>query len=301
MRSKVISLDIITGAARKLSDISYKDHLTLYAAQASFFILMSFFPFAITVLAVMNKVLPQYEDALIKLVSSLDITSGVVTSLIDSLKASGRILPLTIITSVWSASRGVYAVGTGISEVYGMKRRHAYLIRRIVFMLYTALFILILLLTLVIFSAGDKIYGAVSGISPVLGKVIGFVAKQKYMIVLIFLFVFFTLIYYFSTKEQGRRTNHSVPRMSLSAHIPGAAFSAVGWVLFSYFYSLYIRVFPKSSYIYGSLAAVVFFLLWLYSCMEILLWGAEINKTVAALPEECLPLCKHHFGGNGKK
>lgn len=69
--------------------------------------------------------------------------------------------------------------------------------------------------------------------------------------------------------------------MKLSSHLPGAVFSSLGWILFSYFYSLYIKWFPRSSYVYGSLAAVVFFLLWLYFCMSILLWGAEINKSVA--------------------
>lgn len=290
MRSKVIPLEKITNTVRKLSDISYRDHITLYAAQASFFIVMSFFPFAITVLALIDKYLPDYENALLSLVGSLDITSGVITSLIGSLKEYGRILPFTVITSVWSASRGVYAVGMGISEVYGMKRRRAYLVRRIIFMLYTGVFILILLLTLVILSAGDSVYGAVSGISPLISGVIGFVARQKYLVVLLFLFSFFLVIYYFSAKDRGRRTNHSVPRMSLSSHVPGAAFSAVGWVTFSFFYSLYIRVFPKASYIYGSLAAVVFFLLWLYFCMAILLWGAEINKTAAILPVKCRTL-----------
>ena len=49
-------------------------------------------------------------------------------------------------------------------------------------------------------------------------------------------------------------------------------------MLFSYFFSLYIEYFPTASYIYGSLATVVLFMLWLYFCMIILLIGAEANK-----------------------
>lgn len=280
-KSHIITLGKITGTARKISDIAYRDHISMYAAQASFFIFLSLFPFAITVLALLQNVIPEYKDTLTEIIESHDITSGVISSVIDSLKTTETILPLTIITSVWSASRGVYAVGMGISEVYGMKRRRAYLIRRIIFMLYTALFILILILTLVILSFGDAIHKVISHLTPFLGKVIGFIAHQKYLIVMLFLFVFFMAIYYFSTKERGRRTNHAAKPMKLSAHLPGAVFSSLGWVLFSYFYSVYLRCFPKSSYIYGSLAAVVFFLLWLYFCMSILLWGAEINKIVA--------------------
>ena len=62
------------------------------------------------------------------------------------------------------------------------------------------------------------------------------------------------------------------------AHLPGAAFASGGWILFSYFYSLYIIHFPAVSYLYGSLAALVLMMLWLYICMTILLLGAEVNK-----------------------
>lgn len=60
--------------------------------------------------------------------------------------------------------------------------------------------------------------------------------------------------------------------------IPGAFIAASGWMLYSYFYSLYIVYFPNASYIYGSLAAVILFMLWVYFCMIIFLVGAEINK-----------------------
>ncbi|MDD6094276.1 MAG: YhjD/YihY/BrkB family envelope integrity protein, partial [Clostridia bacterium] len=51
-------------------------------------------------------------------------------------------------------------------------------------------------------------------------------------------------------------------------------------VLFSYFYSLYLAYFPTGYYLYGSLAAALFLMLWLYTCMNILLVGAEINKLI---------------------
>ena len=64
-------------------------------------------------------------------------------------------------------------------------------------------------------------------------------------------------------------------------HLPGAVFAAAGWMLFSYFYSLYTTYFTGVSYIYGSLTAVVLLLLWMYVCMIILLIGAELNKLIA--------------------
>ena len=60
-------------------------------------------------------------------------------------------------------------------------------------------------------------------------------------------------------------------------HFLGAAFSAVGWLVYSWIFSLYIEHFANYSLIYGGLAAIVVFMLWLYMCMQILLIGAEIN------------------------
>jgi hypothetical protein len=70
--------------------------------------------------------------------------------------------------------------------------------------------------------------------------------------------------------------------LSLDADTPqeieGGMLSAAGWMLFSYLYSLYIRYFPRSAQLYGSLALLVILMLWGYFCMIIFLCGAEINK-----------------------
>ncbi|MBO5274142.1 MAG: YihY/virulence factor BrkB family protein, partial [Clostridia bacterium] len=42
-----------------------------------------------------------------------------------------------------------------------------------------------------------------------------------------------------------------------------------------------IEIFPNFSYVYGSLAAVMLMMLWVYVCMTILLLGAEINEWAA--------------------
>ncbi len=51
-------------------------------------------------------------------------------------------------------------------------------------------------------------------------------------------------------------------------------------MVFSFFYSIYIEHFSNYSFVYGSLAAIVFLMLWLYFCMNIFLFGAQINKMI---------------------
>jgi len=63
---------------------------------------------------------------------------------------------------------------------------------------------------------------------------------------------------------------------------PGAIISAAGWVGFSALYSFYITHFANYSYLYGSLTAIVLLMLWLYFCMNILFFGAEVNVLITS-------------------
>ena len=83
------------------------------------------------------------------------------------------------------------------------------------------------------------------------------------------LFVFFLGIYTFVPDK----------KLRLREQLPGALFSSLGWMGFSLAFSLYFSYAGGSnySYMYGSLAAIVLLLLWLYFCICILFLGAEIN------------------------
>ena len=57
----------------------------------------------------------------------------------------------------------------------------------------------------------------------------------------------------------------------------GAAFSAVGWMIVSWIFSVYLDIFKGFSSMYGSLTTIVLIMLWLDFCMYILLLGGEVN------------------------
>ena len=52
---------------------------------------------------------------------------------------------------------------------------------------------------------------------------------------------------------------------------------AVAWSIFSYGFSFYFEIFPGFSNMYGNLATIIMVMVWLYICMNLLLYGAEIN------------------------
>ena len=71
--------------------------------------------------------------------------------------------------------------------------------------------------------------------------------------------------------------NHKV---RLRYQLPGAIFTAFGWALASFIFSIYMDIFRGFSSMYGSLTTIVLIMLWLYFCMYVLLLGGEINLFV---------------------
>ena len=70
------------------------------------------------------------------------------------------------------------------------------------------------------------------------------------------------------------------------ASIPGAVFAGLGWQLFSYFFSIYVRHFSGLSTIYGSLTTMAIAMLWLYTCIAIIFYGGALNKYLADIGYE---------------
>ena len=59
---------------------------------------------------------------------------------------------------------------------------------------------------------------------------------------------------------------------------PGSAFAAIGWLLLTMGFGLYVAHFGNYNATYGSLGAVVVLLTWLYLSCYILIFGAELNS-----------------------
>ncbi len=70
---------------------------------------------------------------------------------------------------------------------------------------------------------------------------------------------------------------------------PGSALCAVGWLLLTLGFGLYVAAFAHYDATYGSLGAVIVLLTWLYLSSYVFLLGAELNseldKLVSAVPD----------------
>ena len=155
----------------------------------------------------------------------------------------------------------------GLNTIYHVKETRNWLINRIYSVLYMFLFVIALVTSLLLLVMGNRIHSILAVHMPLIGKVIGRILNAKTFLVFVVLFLVFLVLYRYLPNRKA----------SLKSQVPGAFIIAVAWSLFSYFFSLYFTFFPNFSNMYGSLSALIMVMLWLYVCMNLLLYGAEIN------------------------
>ena len=246
-----------------------KSHqITVYAAQASFYLIISVFPFIMLLLSLVGYFVVIPKQTIVELLKGIfpDAVSPVISVITDELFGKSiQVVSVSAIMALWSASRGFAALERGIRHVYNTPRRKIFAADYASSVMYTLIFIVVIVLTLILQVFGNVLIGMVE-------RYIVFNQTEIVFIKGVLFFVLMCLVFQFMYYIFDRR------RKKLKKHLPGAVFSTAGWMIFSNLFSIYIDNFADYSYIYGSLAAVVLLMLWLYFCVMILLLGAELNN-----------------------
>ncbi len=261
----------VIASVRQIMDKITRDEVTVYAAQASFFIVIAFFPFIMLMLTLV-QLLPAIEKSdLTEMMTAVmpDMLDSLVVSIIDDLytRSPATIISLSSIGALWSASRGMMAIERGLNRIYECPQSRNYILIRGISACYTVLFTAACVLSLLLLVLGKSINGFIQKWIPQLSGFTGWIVSVRTILALILLVAVFSGIYTWLPVRKNR----------LLGQVPGALFSTLGWIVFSALFSIYFDNFGNYSYMYGSLTAVVVLMLWLYFCICILFLGAELN------------------------
>lgn len=256
---------------KRIFDKFSRDEISVYAAQASLFIIIAFFPFLMLILTAIQFIPSVNKSDLLTILVRLlpDMLDALVVGIVDDLyvKSPATILSITALTALWSSAKGMMSMEQGLNRIYGFTVRRNYILRRIICAGYTLLFALACIVSLVLLVFGSTLQALLIRFFPFLTHITHSVISFRSLFsTVLLLFVFVGLYTILPWKKQN-------PWQQL----PGALFSTIGWMAFSYAFSLYFSHFSRFSYMYGSLTAVVLLMLWLYFCICILFLGAEIN------------------------
>lgn len=248
-----------------------KDCVSVYAAQAAFFIMLSVFPFFMFLLSLIQY-LPLTEQDLTSVVAEVAPSSigPFINNIINEIYTSSTttFLSITGITTVWGASKAFYALIYGLNAVYGIDETRNYVVLRLVATLYTLVFAVLLLVTLSILGFGNSIALTIQSQIPALSDIALLVISVRATTALGILVLYFLALYIVIPNRKS----------GVLRELPGAIVTAGGWIGFTYLYSFYIDHMSNFTNTYGSLTAIVLLMLWLYACMYMLLIGAEVNE-----------------------
>ncbi|MDD6214903.1 MAG: YihY/virulence factor BrkB family protein [Firmicutes bacterium] len=257
-----------------IAKIINNDNIFVYSAQASFYIIIASIPFIMLLLSLAQYILPVSESDVIGMANAFmpETLKPSALSVISELfyKSSGSVISITAISSLWTASRGIAAVERGTRNVYHTPNRTNFISGAVLCILYTLMFMIILLVFLATVVFGNSITKFLELKSGIWCWVFGKTSWLKWLFFFISLTAFFSLVY----------KTFSGRKIPVRRQLPGAVFTSLGWMIFSILFSFYIDNFANYSYIYGSLAALVLMMLWVYSCMIIFLLGGEINISI---------------------
>lgn len=259
------SFHLILGFMERIKE----DHVGAYAAETAYFLMMSFIPFILFLAAIV-----QYTPLTYRVVRQVIIgivpenIQGFVLSIVaEVFSKSIAVLPVSAVMALWSSGKGMQALISGLNTIYHVRETRNWLVNRIYSMLYMFLFVIALIISLLLLVMGNRIHETAMKYVPFIGNVIGRILGAKTFLVFVMLFLVFLVLYRYLPNRKA----------SLKSQVPGAFLTAVAWSLFSYFFSLYFTFFPNVSTMYGSLSTLIMVMLWLYCCMNLLLYGAEIN------------------------
>lgn len=249
---------------------SKHDRVDAYAAQSAFYVILSFIPFVMLLLTLIQYTPLTKVDVTNMLLGVLPESFGepMLKIVNDVFTRSTALLSGTAIAAVWAAGRGVLAVTNGLNSINDVRETRNYIVMRMRSAFYTILFLFSIIAAMLMLVFGNQLHDYILKNVPLLEEFSGFLISVRTIATITLLMLLFMAMYRLLPNREER----------FISQLPGALFTALAWSVFSYGFSIYFEIAQRKSTIYGSLTIVVMIMLWLYFCMYFIFIGAEINS-----------------------
>lgn len=248
--------------------------IRMHAAGACYFIVLAVFPALLLLLGLVHLTGLEVErlgEMLAGVIPEPLLSGAEELILLTYDKISASAIGLSALTTLWPASRGVYALMTGLNAVYGVEENRGYLRKRLLCAAYTFAFILVLVLTLLLHVFGVRVTGIIRRMDAPFFRFLTDYLDLRFVVLLVLQTVIFTAMFLALPNRRSR----------FRESVPGALLASAGWLTFSNLYSIYVEHFAHLGNIYGSVYAVALSMLWLYCCVSIVFYGGVLNRILS--------------------
>ncbi len=259
---------------QKIFENMREDHVSEFSAQCSYYTILSFIPFVIlliTLIQYTNIDQRTLFDVIAKIVPSSmnEFVLGIIREVYS--KSIGTI-SISIIFTLWSAGKGLFALMKGLHSVYNIngEKEKSVIYLRLMSIIETVIFIVLIMLGLVLLVFGNSLKSIIQNHFGILENFNTFLQILTELGFIFATFIVFLLLYKFMPKH----------KVTFKSQIPGAIFGAIALNVISFVFSKYLYIFKGFSITYGSLTTLMLIMMWTYSCFYTLFLGAELNKVL---------------------
>jgi membrane protein len=256
---------------------AFRYRVTGLAAEAAFFALLSLPPLVIGLVGTMGHFRGALgESTIIEIRSWVIDKSGtvltgpavdsVVVPLVDDVIKGGRvdIVSISFLISLWAGSRALNVYVDTITIAYGLSGIRGIVRTRLrAFILYV-IGLLMMIIVIPLLMAGPTL------VRRALPGAAGPVQVLYWPVVVVLSILFLALLYHLSVPV----------RTSWWREVPGAVVALVIWILGSFLLRFYLAGSMSGVSVYGSLAASIALLAWLYVAALAVLIGAALNAEI---------------------
>jgi membrane protein len=265
---------------RSTAVAAFRYRVTGLAAEAAFFALLSLPPLMIGLVGTMGHLRGALgEGTIIEIRSWVISKSGnvltgpavnsVVVPLVDDVIRGGRvdIVSISFLISLWAGSRALNVYVDTITIAYGLSGIRGIVRTRLrAFILYVVGLLMMIVVIPLLMAGPTLVRRALPGVA-------GFVQLFYWPVVVILSILFLALLYHLSVPV----------RTSWWREVPGAVVALVIWILGSFLLRFYLAGSMSGVSVYGSLAASIALLAWLYVAALAVLIGAALNAEIDKL------------------
>ena len=159
-------------------------HVTAYAAQAAYFIILSFIPFMLLLMTSV-KYTPLTKEEVVNALLQVcpenfeTFIQGIVNEVYE--KSLG-VVPVSAVIAMWSAGKGIQALTRGFNNIYQVKETRNFLMSRIRAVFYTLVFVISIILTLTLQVFGNSLQRELTSHFPFMEKIVTMIISMRVFI-----------------------------------------------------------------------------------------------------------------------
>ncbi len=251
-----------------------EDDLGGLAAQTTYYLFLSIFPFLIFLISLLGFT-PLDETTVYTSLNTIlpNETARLLTNIIKEVLNNGSLtfLSLGMISALWSTSKGVKSLIKGINRAYDVKEMRSFIHVQLITLVTTFTIPSLIFTNFMLLVLGDILATKFFTLVGIDGTYLTSWTLVRLLLPIILMVVFFILFYKYAPCRQ----------LKIKNVIGGALFTSIMWILISLLFSYYVKNFGNYTKLYGSVGSIIVLLLWLNMCSLIVYIGGEINATFA--------------------